>query len=172
MSHISSSSRSPQPNPHENMGEVMGLVGLGVAIYFLASGASVFEASMTAGCVVLSVIAVCVVLSIAVYRKSGGKSWPFVLLMAAILWALLGGKVVFQNHWLAFTPAAWVFNGLYIAALLSGAWTTISAWLKFLAGLMAVSLVAATMLLPRPPGGEGPGDTNKKWKVDVQVFDE
>lgn len=155
------------------MGEgFLGLVALGVAIYFLASGAAVFGASPTAGSAVLFVIAVCVMLSVAVYRKSGGKSWPFVLLMAAILWALLGGAIVFQNHWLAFTPAAWVFNSLYVAALISGAWTTVSAWLKVLAGFMAVSLVAATMLLPRPPGGEGPGDTNKQWKVEVQVFDE
>ena len=31
----------------------------------------------------------------------------------------MGGMVVFKNHWLAFTPAAWVLNGLYIAALVS-----------------------------------------------------
>ena len=170
MSQTYNSGRAPQHNPQEDMGGgLFVLAGLGVTVFLLASGAAVFAASTTAGVAVLLVVAVCGTLGVDVYRKTGWKSWRFTLLIAAIVWALLGGVIVFQNHWLAFAPAAWVLNGLYVAALFSGVWTTVNGWLKALAGLTAVSLVVATCVLPRPPGGEGPGDTNKQWKVEVQV---
>src|SRR5687768_7315743 len=117
MSQTYNSNRLPQHNPQDDMGAgMLGFLGLGVMIYFLASGAAVFAASTVAGVAVLLVVAVCATLSVAVYRKSGWKSWSFVLLLSAILWALLNGTVVFKNHWLAFTPSAWVLNGLYFAA--------------------------------------------------------
>lgn len=173
MSQIYNSNRLPQHNPQDDMGAgMLGFLALGVMIYFLASGAAVFAASTATGVAVLVVVAVCATLSVSVYRKSGWKSWSFVLLIAATLWTLLTGTVVFKNHWLAFTPSAWVLNGLYFAALISGAWSTIGGWLKMLAGFFGAALVIATALLPRPPGGEGPYDTAEKWKIDVRVVDE
>lgn len=65
----------------------------------------------------LLVVAVCGTLGLDVYRKTGWRPWRFGLLIAAIVWTLLGGVIVFQNHWLAFTPAASVLNGLYMAAM-------------------------------------------------------
>lgn len=173
MSQHYTSSGIPQRNPQEDMGAgMLGFAGLGVLIYFLASGAAVFAASTAAGLAVLFVVSVCVGLTVAIHRKTGWKSWSIVLLAATILWALLSGMVVFKNHWLAFTPSAWVLNGLYIAALVSGVWSMVGGWLKALAALLGVSLVVATIVLPRPPGGEGPLDTSKKWKIDVRVVDE
>jgi hypothetical protein len=64
-----------------------------------------------------------------------------------------------------------VLDGLFIAALATGAWAKLKAWTKALAALAAATLVTATMLLPRPPGGEGPMDTAEKWKIDVDVTD-
>jgi hypothetical protein len=173
MSRTYDSSRQPQRNPHDDMGPgMLAFAGLGALIYFLASGAAVFAASTAAGVGLLLAVAVCVTLSVAVHRKSGWKSWSFVLLVATILWALLNGAVVFKHHWLAFTPSLWVLNGLYFAALISGAWFAVVGWLKALAALFAAALVAATVALPRPPGGEGPLDTAEKWKIDVRVIDE
>lgn len=148
------------------------LAGLGVLIYFVASGAAVFAASTAAGVAVLLVVAVCATLGVAVHRLTGWKSWSLMMLVATILWALLTGAVVFKNHWLAFTPSAWVLNGLYFAALVSGVWSRVSGWLKALAALLGTALVTATLVLPRPPGGEGPLDTAEKWRIDVRVVDE
>jgi hypothetical protein len=173
MSQTYDSSRLPHHNPQDDMGPgMLVFAGLGVLIYFLASGAAVFAASTAAGMAVLLVVVVCAALSVAIHRKSGWKSWSFVMLVATIVWALLNGTVVYKTHWLAFTPSVWVLNGLYFAALISGVWSTVGGWLKALAALFAAALVAATVVLPRPPGGEGPLDTAEKWKIDVRVVDE
>lgn len=173
MSQAYNSNRTPHHNPQDNLGAgIVVTIGLGVAVWFGSSGLTVFAASRTAGALLLVALAVCGMLSLAVLRKMGWRSLSFVLLVAAMVWALLGGTVVFNNHWLAFTPAAWVFNGLYVAALISGAWSTAQGWLKMLAGLFATSLIVATVVVPRPPGGEGPGDTAARWKVDVHVLDD
>jgi hypothetical protein len=132
----------------------------------------VFAASPVAGSLVIVVIAVGVALSVVVVRRRGWKSLPFALLALSTVWAGLGGFIVFDHHWLAFTPAAWVFNVLYLATLASGAWSALNRWLKVAAAVFAVSVVAATVVLPRPPGGEGPFDTAEEWSIDVDVMDE
>ena len=173
MSYINSSNRNLPNNPYEGAGSTLLLLGsLALLVYLISSGAAVFAASLTAGIAVILVIAVSAALSIPVYRKHGWKSLSFVLLLSSGVWGALGGVIVFKNHWLAFTPTAWVLNGLYIAALVSGAWLALNSWLKVLAALLAVSLVTATALLPRPPGGEGLLDTAKEWSIDVSVVDE
>jgi hypothetical protein len=173
MSHLGSSQQHQPHNPQDGAGAaLLGFGALGFIVLFFVSISAVFAAALAAGLAVVLVIAVSVGLSIPLYHRSGWKSLSFVLLISAALWAALSGIVVFGNHWLAFTPTAWVLNGLYIAALASGAWKSAKSWLKALTALLAVSLVIATALLPRPPGGEGPLDTAKEWEIDVDVIDE
>ena len=168
MSFINSSNRNLPQNPNEGAGVALLAMGsLALLIFCISSVAAVFTASLVAGSALIGLLVTSAVLGIPVYRRHGWKSLPLALLILSGLWGALSGVIVFKNHWLAFTPAAWVLNGLYIAALLSGVWSAVNAWLKVLAALFAVSLVTATALLPRPPGGEGPLDTAKEWQIDV-----
>jgi hypothetical protein len=145
---------------------------IGLLIWFGMSIGAVFAASPVAGSLVILVVAVVVALSVVVVRRRGWKSLPFALLALGTAWAGLGGFIVFDHHWLAFTPAAWVLNVLFLAALASGAWSALDRWLKVAAAVFAISVVAATVVLPRPPGGEGPFDTAEEWSIDIDVMDE
>lgn len=151
---------------------LLGFGALGLLAFFVSSVVAVFAASSTAGGAVILVVAVIAILAIATYRKRQKVTASLVLLGLAALWVVLGGVIVFKNHWLAFTPAAWVLNALFIAALVSGAWSTIKTWLRIIAGLLAVSLVIATAVFPRPPDGDGPFDTAEEWRIDVEVKDD
>jgi hypothetical protein len=159
--------------PNQSAGAAILSFGcIGLLIWFGTSVGAVFAASPVVGSLVIIVVAFVVALSVVVVHRRGWKSFPFALLALSAVWACLGGFIVFDNHWLAFTPAAWVFNVLYLAALASGAWSALNRWLKVAAAVFAVSLVAATVVLPRPPGGEGPFDTAKEWSIDIDVMDE
>jgi hypothetical protein len=96
---------------------------------------------------------------------------PLGFLAAGAVWTACSGFIVFEYHWLAFTPTAWVMNVLFVLALVTGAWSRLEAWARWLSALAAAALVVATYVLPRPPGGEGAWDTAEKWKVDVSVVD-
>jgi hypothetical protein len=166
------SNRNLPTDPNRGAGGAM--LGFGALIALVFAGvsiASVFAASVFAGGAVILIVAVIVLIAVMVARKEQKPTPALVLLGLSALWAAFGGTIVFDNHWLAFTPAAWVLNLLFVGALVGGAWTKISGWLKALAALLALSLVTATVLLPRPPGGEGPLDTAEKWKIDIDVAD-
>ncbi len=170
MTNISNSNRNLPTDPNQGAGGAM--LGFAALIGFVFAGvsvASVFAASVFAGGAVLLVLGAIVLIAVMVAFKEQRLTPALVLLGLSALWAALGGAIVFDNHWLAFTPAAWVLNVLFVGALVAGAWAKLSGWLKALAALLALSLVTATALLPRPPGGEGPFDTAEKWKIDIEV---
>lgn len=173
MRNLDSSKGKIGHDPNEGAGVVLlFFVGIGLLIFFVGSAVSVFAASLTAGAAVILVIAVTAILAAALYRKQQRVSVSLVLLSLSALWAALGGTIVFENHWLAFTPAAWALNALFVAALVSGTWSAINSWLKIITALLAGSLVTTTVVLPRPPGGEGPLDTAEEWRIDVEVKDD
>ena len=172
MSNIDNRNRNLPTDPNQGAGGA--LLGFGALIVLIFAGvsvASVFAASVFAGGAVIFVVAVIVLIAVIVALKEQHPTPALVLLGLSALWAAFGGAIVFDNHWLAFTPAAWVLNVLFVGALVAGAWAKIAGWLKALAALLALSLVTATVLLPRPPGGEGPLDTAEKWKIDIDVAD-
>lgn len=173
MSNVDNSKKNLPVDPNQGAGAFMIVVGALVGLALAgASASSVFAASTFAGWAVVVVVAAIVVLAVLVWLKDERITLPFVLLVLSALWAAFAGAIVFDNHWLAFTPAAWVLNALFLAALVAGAWNKLQAWAKALAALTAASLVVATVVLPRPPGGEGPLDTAEKWKIDIEVADE
>ena len=150
---------------------LLGFAGLAVLAVAAGSLWSIFAASTVAGWVALLALGLFGLVFVQVYRAQPRALLPLMLLGAGAAWTASAGFVVFDAHWLAFTPAAWVMNLLFVSALVAGAWSRLEAWLKFVAALLAAALVTATMVLPRPPGGEGPLDTAEKWKVDVEVTD-
>lgn len=159
-------------NPSDGGVEFLGLIGaLGVLGWLASSVAAVFAASTVTGYLALAAIVVITAMSIVVYRAHGWKSLPAALLTIGALWAALGGVVVFDHHWLAFTPATAFLNVLFIAALAAGAWAAFKKWQKALAALFAASLLTATVAFPRPAGGDGPLDTDKEWTIAVDVKD-
>ena len=172
MSNISNHSKNLPTDPNQGAGGAMlGLAALIGVVFAGVSLASVFAASVFAGAAAILVVAAIALIAVMVARKEQRPTPALVLLGLSALWAAFGGTIVFDNHWLAFTPAAWVLNVLFVGALVAGAWAKISGWLKALAALLALSLITATALLPRPPGGEGPFDTAEKWKIDIDVSD-
>ena len=158
----------PQPGPDITIG---GVLGLGGGVLGLVALGIAFEASVWAGAVLLVAAVVAVFFAVLAGSNAERVTPPVALLLAAAAWSLLAGLIVFEWHWLAFTPAAWVFDALFVAALVAGAWKNLKAWAKFLAALTAAALVTATMVVPRPPGGDGALDTVEKWTVDVEVAD-
>jgi hypothetical protein len=172
MSNIYRNNQNIPTDPNEGAGGAMlGFAALGALVFAGFSIASVFAASLAAGVATLLAVAVVVLVTAMVAHKERHLTPALVLLCLSALWAGLSGTIVFDNHWLAFTPAVWVLNGLFVAALAAGAWAKIAGWVKALAALFSASLVVAAMLLPRPPGGEGPFDTAEKWKIDIEVTD-
>lgn len=172
MPNIDNSGKNQPGNPlHASDEALKGLAAIAAVVVAAISVSGIFAASAMAGAAVLLAVSVIVLLAVLVARKESKATPALLLLVGAALWAALGGFIVFEAHWLAFTPAAWVLNGLFVAALIAGAWAKLEAWAKALAALLAAALVTATMLLPRPPGGEGPLDTAEKWKIDVDVAD-
>lgn len=132
---------------------------------------SVFGSSVWTGAIGLVVVAIITTLAIAsYYRSDKSVKTGVVLLIIAAVWAGMIGFVSFWMHWLAFTPALWVLSALFVVAFLA-AWRALTGFLRFLAALLAASLIAAAVVLPRPPGGEGPLDTAEEWTVDVRVTD-
>jgi hypothetical protein len=146
-----------------------GLIGIGFAV---GSIWTVFTASPFAGGALVAVIAALILFATLVGNSKTPSRAGLVLILVAGVWAAFAGFIVFEWHWLAFTPAAWVFDGLFLFALLAGAWRALKAWARKLAALFAASLVAATILLPRPAGGEGPFDTAKRWKIQITAMDQ
>jgi hypothetical protein len=172
MSNLDSGNRNLGRDPTEGAGGALLSMGaLGLLFLFASSAAAVFAASVIAGAAVILVIALTAIIAAAVYRKQRRMTVSLVLLGLSALWATLGGIIVFKTHSLAFTPAAWILNALFAAALLS-VWSTINALLKALAALFAFALFTATVVLPRPPGGDGPLDTAEEWSIDVEVKDD
>jgi len=173
MSNLDNRNKNVPVDPNQGAGAFMILVGAIVAIALVSmSIVGVFTASVFAGSALLAVIVVTLVLAALVWLEDRRLTLALALLALAALWAAFAGTIVFENHWLAFTPATWVLNGLFVAALLAGAWKKLQAWAKALAALLATSLAIAAVVLPRPPGGEGPLDTAEKWKIDIEVADE
>lgn len=171
MSNLDSGNRNLGRDPTEGAGGALLFMGaLGLLVLFASSAAAVFAASVLAGAAVIFVIALTAIIAAVVYRKQRRVTVSLVLLSVSALWAALGGIIVFKTHALAFTPAAWVLNALFAAALVS-VWSTINALLKTLAAFFAFALFAATVVLPRPPGGDGPLDTAEEWSIDVDVKD-
>lgn len=172
MTNIGNSHNNLPTDPNQGAGGAMlGLAGLIGLVFAGVSVASVFAASVFAGGAVVLVVAAILLIAFMVGLKEQHLTPALALLGLSALWAAFGGTIVFDNHWLAFTPAAWVLNALFVGALAAGAWAKIAGWLKALAALLALSLVTATVVLPRPPGGEGPFDTAEKWKIDIEVSD-
>lgn len=172
MTNIGNSHKNLPSDPNQGAGGAM--LGFGALIGLVFAGvsvASVFAASVFAGSAVILVVAVIVLIAVMVARKEQHLTPALALLGMSALWAAFSGSIVFDNHWLAFTPTVWVLNALFIGALAAGAWAKIDGWLKALAALLALSLVTATALLPRPPGGEGPLDTAEKWRIEIDVAD-
>lgn len=159
----------PQPLPDLTAGGLVAGVCLIGGVISLAIG---FEASVLAGATLLggAVIAVFFLYLVST-ATSARTNVAQALLLGAAAWSLFAGLVVFDWHWLAFTPAAWVFDGLFVAALVAGGWKALASWAKFFAALTAAALVTATAVLPRPPGGDGALDTVAKWKVTVDAAD-
>jgi len=172
MANINNSNRNLPRDPYQGAdGALFGFGGLAGLAIIATSMASVFGASVLSGMWILLALAVFIVVLIFVIRNAQRPKAPLALLALGALWTACFGFIVFDNHWLAFTPATWVLDGLFIAALVSGAWTTLKGWAKLLAALTAAALVTASVVLPRPPGGDGPMDTTEKWKIDVDVKD-
>ena len=172
MANIGNSNRNFPTNPNQGAGAAM--LGFGTLIGLVFAGvsvASVFAASAFAGGAVILIIAAIVLIAALVGLKEQHLTPALALLGLSALWAAFGGTIVFDNHWLAFTPAAWVLNALFVGALVAGAWAKLQAWARALAVLLALSLATATVVLPRPAGGEGPLDTAEKWKIDIDVAD-
>jgi len=172
MANINNSNRNLPRDPWQGAdGALLGFGGLAGLAVIATSMASVFGASVLAGVWILLALAVFLVVLWFVVRSAQRPKVALALLAAGTIWTACFGFIVFDNHWLAFTPATWVLDGLFIAALVSGAWATLNAWARALAVLSALALVTATKVLPRPPGGDGPGDTAEKWTVDVDATD-
>ena len=172
MSNIGNSNRNLPQDPHQGSdGALLGFVGLGVMAVAAWSVLGVFASSVIAGAATLFALLLFGFVIVQVVRAGQVPRLSLGLLAAGAIWTACSGLVVFEYHWLAFTPAAWVMNVLFVAALVTGAWARLEAWAKLLAGLAAAALVVATYVLPRPPGGEGAWDTAEKWKVDVSVVD-
>lgn len=173
MSILDSNKGSMGRDPQEGAGgALLFFAGIGLLIFFVSSAAAVFAASLAAGAAIVLAMSVTFLLAALLYRQQRRVSVSLILLAASALWAASLGAIVFKYHWLAFTPAAWVLSGLVVAALVSGAWSLLNTFLKMIAALFALSLVAATMVLPRPPGGDGPLDTAEEWEIDVEVKDD
>lgn len=164
-----------KPSPEIGRGADSAWLGLG-ALFAIAlavvSVATVFAASVFVGGALMVVVAVIGFIVVMVARAERRLTPALALLGFCVLWAAFGGIIVFHYHWLAFTPAEWVLNVSFVGALVAGAWAKIAGWLKAIAALLVLALVTATVVLPRPPGGEGPLDTAKKWKIDIDVVDE
>lgn len=172
MSDLDGSNRNVGHDPTKGTGGALLFMGaLGLLFFFASSAAAVFAASVTAGAAVILVTALTAIIAAVVYRKEERVTVSLVLLGLSALWAALGGIIVFKTHLLAFAPTAWVLSALFAAALLS-VWWTIDTWLKALAALFAFALFTATVVLPRPPGGDGPLDTAEEWSIDVEVKDD
>lgn len=172
MGNISNSNRNLPRDPYQGAdGALFGfgaLAGLGIAATSLGY---VFGGSALAGAWILLALVAFIFFLVLLVRSESRPVASIVLLGLGAVWSACFGFIVFDNHWLAFTPATWVLDGLFVAALVSGAWDTLKTWARILSALTAAALVTATMVLPRPPGGDGPMDTAEKWKIDVDVAD-
>lgn len=163
----------PPVNPNEGAGAVLIVGGALASLLFAGlSIAAVFAASNFAGGALIVVVAVLGLLARQVLRSERPSVVALALIVLAGLWAVFAGYFVFKWHWLAFTPAVWVLNLLFVGALLAGAWRTLKAWAKALTAIFFLSLVTATIVLPRPSGGDGALDTTEEWKINVAVVDE
>lgn len=146
-------------------GAIAGLIVAATAVF------AAFGASMAAGWAVVLAAAVSAVLLVAARRVSAPVSMV-VLDAAALSWALASGDIVFRLHWLAFTPTAWVWDAVMLAALVVSLRSSVADWLTWLAAISVGVAIVATAVLPRPPGGEGPGDSAEEWTVRVTVHDD
>lgn len=145
----------------ENLVLILGLVSIGIII----------DASASTGFIVFILVVTVMMLAGLAERSKPLPKPATVLTICACAWATFGGLLVFKAHWLAFTPAAWVFNGLFLAALFAGVWRGLRLFAKSFAAMLAAFLIVATIVFPRPAGGEGALDTNEKWKIEVIAVD-
>jgi hypothetical protein len=151
-------------------GSAIGVFLLFGAIPLVLSLGFVYTASTVTACIVIAAICANSLLAWRTYREQLDSMSPaVVLLIVGALWAAITGLVVFEWHWLAFTPAAAVWDALFVLALIIGAWREIGGLLRAFSALTAIVAVAGTIFLPRPAGGEGAFDTANEWKVKVGV---
>lgn len=172
MSNIGNSNQNLPQDPYQGAdGALYGLIGLGGLAVAAFSVSSVFAASIIAGAATLVALGSFALVFFLCRRAAQPPRLSLVFLATGAIWTACVGFIVFDNHWLAFTPAAWVMNILFVAALATGAWAKLKGWARLLAALASAALVTATVVLPRPPGGDGAMDTAEKWRVEVDVSD-
>lgn len=164
--------QTPQTSSELDAGGVA-ILGLGIAavLCVAATGAaSAIAAIATVGYVIFAAL---------LYRRAikAGEAIRFRKVVVALLWistagSVVSGLIVFRWHWFPFTVVECIVTITYIAALGLGLLRTLSKLLKFLAVLLAFTMVVSAVVLPVPKGGEDTSDTDNHWSVTVTVIDQ
>lgn len=172
MHYIGNRGQIPEPAPELGPGGVA-ILGLGIAavVCIAATGAaSAIAAVATVGYVIFAAL---------LYRRAikAGEAIRFRKMVVALLWistvgSVLSGLIVFRWHWFPFTVVEFIVTITYIAALGLGLLRVLSKLLKFLAVLLAFTMVVSAVVLPVPKGGEDTSDTDNHWSVTVTVMDQ
>lgn len=153
--------------------EGVAILGSGIAAVFSVAAigaASPIAAIATVGYVIFAAL---------LYRRvsKAGEAIRFRKTIVALLWistvgSVVSGLIVFRWHWFPFIVVECIVTITYIAALGLGLLRVLSKLLKFLAVLLAFTMVVSAVVLPVPKGGEDTGDTDNHWSVTVTVIDQ
>jgi hypothetical protein len=170
---MSQISRGTSSYHHHDPGDpLLGIIGLVAIVGSIASIITLFSSALFAGIAALVAIAGMVAVGLHLQAKAPDQhTLPKTLIVLSILCALFGGLVVFELRWISFDIAEWIVTGLYIAGLATGAMAALGELWRFFAGLLAAAMVAGTVFLPVPKGGEDASRESNKWSVAVTVTD-
>ena len=158
-------SNRPQGPIIGNAGPVSMIVGF-AALISIAAGVL---PSLWAG---LPMLLFCAFVFVLIYDASKNQQAPTVgsyALLLAIGACALAGLPIYEFHWISFTLAGWIVEGLYVAGLVFGILAKVNTLLRVLAVLVAGALAAALVNLPVPTRSIAPDDQSRRWYADVTV---
>lgn len=120
-----------------------------------------------------AVIGICVwvaLLNLQITKHGGdGTLAATVLLGAAAVAAVLSGALVVTLDWVSLRMAGAAVTALYASALVFGVLKALSWLWRVLAGLGAVAMTIAVLVIP--PEAPAAADEAQEWKVSVRVVD-
>jgi hypothetical protein len=170
---MSQISRGTSSHHHHDPGDpIVGAVGLAAVIGSIISIGWLFSSALFAGIAALFAIAGMAAVGLHLQARAPDQhTLPKTLFVLGILCALFAGLVVFELRWISFDIAEWIVTGLYIAGLVTGAMAALAELWRIFAALLATAMVAGTVFLPVPKGGEDASRESNQWSVAVTVMD-
>jgi hypothetical protein len=157
--------RAPVSRSTDNpLAAVAGIAGF-LAILFS------FAASLLLGGFLVAFVILLIAIEAATKDKRDSVRAANVCLYGSAICLSFGTIPVFALHWLSYPFVGWVATALYLAALLMGLFTALSAFLRVFAALFAAVMIAGLVILPTPSSAFAGEDHSVDWSAKLVVRD-